>query len=183
MTQPRKDPEALTDFEERFCLEYPKDLNGTLAMKRAGFRGKKTSAAVEASKLLKNPNVVGKIRTLMKERDERVQIDSDEVLREMARLGYSDLRGLYNDDGTIKHPKEWPDELARAVASIEVEELFEGSGENRTWIGYTKKVKLWPKNHAIEMMAKHKKLMTDKVEHSGTVTLADLVAGPKEGKD
>lgn len=191
MTQPRKDPDSLNDFEERFCLEYPKDLNGTDAYVRAGFKGKRTSAAAEASKLLKKPRIVDKIRTLMAERAERVQVESDEVLRELTRLGYSDIRELFDDDGNVLPVKTWPEHIARAVSAIEVDELFEyhqrgfhcevcGRKATKELVGQTKKLKLWQKNHALELMGKHKKLFTEKVEHSGTMTLADLVAGSKE---
>lgn len=180
MTKPRKDPDSLNESEEIFCQEYVVDRNGTRAIQRAGFKGKDSSAAVAASKWLKKDKIVVRIQTLMDERAKRVQVEADDILMELKRLGYSDLRGLFREDGTIKHPTDWPEDLARAVASIEVEELFEGHGENRTWIGYTKKVKFWPKDRALELMGKHKKLFTEKVEHSGTMTLADLVAGSKE---
>lgn len=174
--------DKLSAFQDLFCIEFTKDLNATQAYKRArnNPKLKYRSAQVEGSKLLSNPIIVGKIQTLMQKRSERIQIDSDEVLRELSRIGYSDLRELYNEDGTIKHPKDWPEELARAVASIEVEEIFEGHGENRTWTGYTKKIKFWPKDRALELMGKHKKLFTEKVEHSGTLTLADIVAGASD---
>lgn len=174
--------DKLSEFEERFCLEFTKDLNGTQAYLRArnNPKLKPRSAQTEASKLLSKPIAVEKIRTLMKERAVRVQVDSDDILLELKRMGYSDLRGLFKEDGTILQPKEWPEDLARAVASIEVEEIFEGHGEDRTWIGYMKKVKFWPKDRALELMGKHKKLFTDKVEHSGQVSLADLVTGSNQ---
>lgn len=175
--------DKLSEFQELFCLEFTKDLNATQAYMRA--RGNKKlkyrSAQVEGSKLLSKPIIVGKIQTLMQERKERVMVDSDQILRELGRIGYSDLRELYNENGTVKHPKEWPDELARAVASIEVEETFEHQDGEKIWTGYTKKVKLWPKNNALELMGKHKKLFTEKHEHSGTVRLEDVVAG--QGND
>jgi phage terminase small subunit len=176
----------LTEFEDLFCLEFTKDLNGTQSYLRAKgpeWKGKRTTAGAECHKLLKKPEVVRKIRTLMEKRAERVQVDSDDVLRELKHLGHSDLRRIYKADGTIMHPHEWPDDIARAIASIEVEELFEGHGDDRTWIGYTKKVKLWPKDKGLELMGKHKKLFTEKHEHSGTVSLEQLVAGEAKEKE
>jgi phage terminase small subunit len=173
--------DKLSEFEELFCVEFAKDFNATQAYIRArkNPKLKASSAAVEACKLLKKPKIVAKIRTLMEKRVERVQIEGDEVLKELSRIGYSDLRALYELDGTIKHPKDWPEELARAVASIEVDEIEEWDNERKekVFIGYTKKIKFWPKTHALELMGKHKKLFTEKVEHSGTLTLADIVAG------
>jgi hypothetical protein len=39
-----------------------------------------------------------------------------------------------------------------SVASVEVFEEFQGPGEDRQLIGYTKKVKLWDKNAAIDKL-------------------------------
>lgn len=178
----------LSDQHETFCLEYLKDLNGTQAAIRAMYSNK--SAAQQASRLLTNEKISARIVELKAAQMKRLEVDSDGILRELTRVGFSDLRELYEDDGSIKHPKEWPDELARAIASIEVFEEFEFHQggvhcENcqrkltKEIIGQTKKVKFWPKVQALELLGKHKKLFTDRVEHSGTVSLEDLVSGSK----
>lgn len=176
--------DKLSEFEELFCLEFTKDLNGTQAYLRArqNPKLKPRSAQTEASKLLSKPILVQKIRTLMEERKERVLVDSDDVLRELKRMGYSDLRGLFKEDGTIIPVHEWPEDLARAVSSIEVEEIFEWIDKEKVWTGYTKKIKFWPKDKALELMGKHKKLFTEKVEHSGSVSIEELVAGSNKGE-
>lgn len=46
---------GLTDRQKRFCVEYLKDQNGTMAAERAGYS--KKSAAVLASRLLASPKV------------------------------------------------------------------------------------------------------------------------------
>jgi phage terminase small subunit len=47
------------------------------------------------------------------------------------------------------------DETAAAIASIEVREEFEGHGEGRRLVGYTKKIRFWDKTAAISMAMKH----------------------------
>lgn len=175
---PKKDPPTLEPRQERFCQEYVKDLNGTQAAIRAGYSEK--AAKEQASRLLTKANVLQLIDALQAKVAEKAGVDSEQVLRELSRVGYSDLRDLYNEDGTVKHPKDWPEHLARAIASIEVEELFEGSGADRTWIGYTKKVKLWNKGQALDLLGKHKALFTDKVEVTGKLTLEQLVDGSRK---
>ena len=53
-------------------------------------------------------------------------------------------------------------------------------GSERVWNGYIKKIKFWDKPRALELLGKNQKLFTEKVEHSGSVTLEQLVAGSHE---
>jgi phage terminase small subunit len=165
----------LTRKQELFIAEYLKDCNATAAALRAGYS---QASAEQAAKMNMKHPVVGKIlNEAFEEKKKRVLIDGDEILKELARVGLSDIRGLFNDDGTVKPVKDWPEALARAVSSIEVEETFEGYGAERKWTGYVKKIKLWSKDRGLELLGKHKKLFTDKIELEGKITLEDLVAG------
>lgn len=181
----KADPNALTDQQELFCLEYLKDTNGKQAAIRAGYSDK--SAEQQASRLLSNPKVSERVKQLLEERTRQVGVDVNEILSELKRLGYSDLRKLFDEDGAIRPVSEWPEELARAVSSIEVFEEFEfvHGGFNcpscdrvshKRLIGQTKKVKFWSKPHALEMLGRHKKLFTDKFEFSASNGLADRLA-------
>lgn len=78
----------------------------------------------------------------------------DRILKELHALATVDISKAYNEDGTLKHPKEMPPELRSAVASIEVFEEFEGVGKDRALVGHTKKVKFWDKPKAIELIGK-----------------------------
>jgi phage terminase small subunit len=172
---------TLNDQQERFCQEYVVDLNGTKAAARAGYSEK--GAHVEASRLLRNPKVTARLSELQAARSKRTQITSDMVLLELAKLANSDLRRLFNANGELLPPSEWPDDVALAVSSVEVEELFDGYGQDRTQIGYTKKVKFWDKPKALELLGKHLKLFTDKVEHSASESLEALLTGQRRVKD
>lgn len=173
----------LTPQQERFCEEYLKDLNATRACERAGYKGNEKTLAATGSRLLRIDKVTVRCQEMMNARSERTKVDSDTILRELLKLATSDLRKLFQENGALKNPDEWPDDVAMAVAGVEVLEEFEGYGEDRTWIGYTKKVKFWDKPKALELLGKHLKLFTDKVEHSGKVTLEDLVAGSVDHKE
>jgi phage terminase small subunit len=162
--KPKAPKSELTPKQRLFAAEYLKDGVGKAAAIRAGYAER--YADREASRLLADPRIAELVNVKIDAQVKRVENDADRILRELMRLGYSDIRRLFKDDGTVKHPKDWPAQLARAIASIEVEELFEGSGDSRTWIGYTKKVKFWPKDRALELLGKNRKLFTDKVEHS-----------------
>lgn len=161
----RRNAADLTDKQRLFCAEYLVDLNATAAAKRAGYSDK--TARVTAQDLLMQPKITAHLQSLMNERAARTQVTADRVITEVARLGFADLRKLFDDKGALLPVREWPDDLAAAIASVEVDELFEGFGENRVHVGYTRKVKLWDKGKALEMLGRHLKLWIDKVEHSG----------------
>lgn len=161
----RKNAAELTDKQRRFCAEYLVDLNATQAAKRAGYSDK--TARVTAQELLTTTKVVAHLQQLMDERAQRTQVTADRVITEVARLGFADLRRLFDDKGALLPVQEWPDDVAAAIASVEVDELFEGFGENRVQVGYTKKVKLWDKGKALEMLGRHLKLWIDRAELSG----------------
>jgi phage terminase small subunit len=99
----------------------------------------------------------------------------ERVLLELKRIGEADIRKIFDEDGNIKPVHEWPNEVAAFVSSIETVEEFEGSGKDREQIGWNKKVKLWNKERALELLGKNIQMFTDKIEHSGKLTLEDLV--------
>lgn len=127
--------------------------NGTQAAIMAGFSAK--TAGVQATKLLKEANVQQMIAERRRELVEKSKLTTDELLIELAKIVRADLRTLFNEDGSLKSPKDWPDEVAGAVAGMEIDELFDGVGKDRIQIGMTKKLKLWDKNSAIEKAMKH----------------------------
>ena len=102
------------------------------------------------------------------------------VISELKHIASTDIRELFTENNTVKDPKDWPDHLARAVKSIEVDELFEGYGKERTQIGVTRKIQLWDKPKALELIGRHLAMFTDKTEVSGKMTLEDLVVAAAE---
>lgn len=105
----------------------------------------------------------------------RKEYQVEKYLDELRSLGLSDIRQLYNEDNSLKDVSEWPDEVARAIKSVETDELYEGTGRDRIQVGYTKKVTFWDKTRAIELLGKNLGLFTDKSELTVKASLSDLV--------
>ena len=164
----------LTPQQELFCQEYVKDLNGKRAAIRAGYA--EDSAQMQSSRLISNDKVQQRIIELNNEKLNAVKVDAQTILSELLKLATSDIRQLFDEKGALLPPDQWPDNIARSVSSIQVDELFEFDNGQRNQTGYTKKIKLWDKNAALDKLAKHLGLLVDKVEHSGTVTLESLIA-------
>lgn len=107
----------------------------------------------------------------------------ESILLELRRLSMSDIRKIFNEDGSILPAHEWPDDIASVISSIEAVEEFEGAGRDREQVGWNKKVKLWNKEKAIELLGKHIAMFTEHVHHTGQITLEDLVTASRESED
>lgn len=146
---------TLTDKQARFVEEYLVDLNATQAAIRAGYS--ENTAAVIGCENLTKPNIASAIAQAKADRSTRTEITQDKVLREIARVGFSDLRKMMTDEGALLDPQEWDDDTAAAISSIEVVTTYNGeTDENGRKIPeHTKKIKVWDKNAALEKLCKH----------------------------
>lgn len=153
----------LTPRQQRFVDEYLIDRNATQAAIRAGYNPK------NASKLgynnIQKPVVQQAIHTAIQKQQKRTEITQDRVLQEYARLAFFDPRKLFRADGSPKPIEALDDDTAAALTSIDVREEYEGSGEERVFVGYTKKYRLANKMGALNSLAKHMGLFDAK--HNG----------------
>jgi phage terminase small subunit len=154
MTRARP-PADLGPRQERFVEEYLLDLNAKQAAIRAGYSPK--TAEAQGSRLLSNVKVQRAISARMAARSKRTEVAADRALLEIARLGFSDLRRLFHEDGRLKHPNEWDDDTAASIASVEVVTRSLGDGV----VEYVRQIKLWDKGKALEQLSKHLGLYRD----------------------
>lgn len=166
----------LTPKQSAFVREYLVDLNATAAYKRAGYIAKGNAAEVNATRLLRNAQVQAEIQMAMNQRAQRNDITADRVLKEIARLAFFDPRRLLNGDGTPKAIHELDDDTAAAVAGIDI--VTKGNED----LGYADilKIKLADKSKNLELLGRHLKLFTDKIEVD---VGADLATRMKEARE
>lgn len=145
---------------ERFCLEYVKDLNATQAYVRAGYSRK--GAAQSAAALLRNPKIGGRVAELQGKLANKLEITAERVLRETARLAFSDPRKFFKEDGTLKAITELDDDTAASLSSFEVVAKVVPGGEGAT--EDVRKFKVWDKPTALGLLGKHLNLFTEKLE-------------------
>lgn len=155
-------------FVELYLATHPR--NGKRAYLALHPKVKDATAEVEASKLLRKPKVSAMLEARTKELQQKLEVNTENVLRELGRLAFFDIRKLYDENGKLKAPHDLDDDTAAALASIESEELFEGRGEDREHIGTVRKVKIFDKNPSLAnamkhlgMFEKHNKQVTDPV--------------------
>jgi phage terminase small subunit len=153
----KKKSNKLTVRDRRFIDELEKDWNATRAAIAIGFSEK--SAGPRGWEYRHKPLIQAELERRMAERLQKMGVHAERVLQELVRIGLSDIRKIFNDDGSLKSITNLDDETAAALASVEVFEEFAGRGEDRVQIGLTKKVKVFDKVRALELLGKHLKLV------------------------
>jgi phage terminase small subunit len=113
-------------------------------------------------------------KSVLKARCEKLEISADWVLGELRKLAGYDAGAIFNDDGSLKPIKEWDASARAALVGFDHEKLFEyfGGGQAKH-VGTTRKIKLADKLRALEMLGRHLKLFTDRVEVADMDGLAE----------
>lgn len=144
----------LTPKKRKFALEYLKDLNGAQAAIRAGYS--KNGAAVTATNLLIDPNVKEIIEQEQAKHAEKSGITIERVLKEYAKIGFSDITDYldYDNSGVrLKASKDLADGKTAAISEVRADVE---SGEVR--------IKLHDKKNALDSIARHLGMFKDSVE-------------------
>ena len=173
----------LNPRQRQFVAEYLKDKNATQAAIRAGYAAK--DADVQGPRLLGHVGIAALISEGLERQEQRAVIKADEILNELRRIATCDIGQAIQPDGKVKPLHEMPEDVRRAISSIEVEawngpgieERDEETGEIvRKPLGYTTKLKFWNKNDAIRDAMKHLGIAgKEKVEVEGKLTLEQLL--------
>lgn len=85
-----------------------------------------------------------------------VDIASRRTIFENARLGFSDVRRLFRPGTTeLLPPSEWDDDMAAAVSSFKVKEVYGEGKDGKGALGLLSEVKLHDKGHALDRLMRH----------------------------
>lgn len=155
----------LTDKQAAFIREYLVDLNATQAAIRAGYSA--NTATVIAHETLSKPYIQEALKCAMDKRASRTEITADRVLKEYARLGFFDPRKLFDKDGKPLEIQDIDDDTAAVLSGLDVQEIYEGTGVDKKFVGFSKKYKLADKKGALDSIARHLGMFIDKQEISG----------------
>lgn len=116
----RKRQNGLTDAQERFCQAYLKHLNLTLAYQEAYPKASPSSARSAAPRLFANVRVQDRIAELQAERDTRVQVETDDILRSILEIRDRCMQGEPILDGEGKPTGEWRFDARHALRANEL---------------------------------------------------------------
>lgn len=159
------DFDRLTPKQRRFVEHYlaMEDPSPSVAAKKAGYKH-----THRGSELLNNPLVKAALGKHEKLRHEAMRVNGDDALREVMCIGMSDIGAYVADDGlSFKPVSEWSEEARRAVSEIE---YFTNPLTGEVGI---RKIKLWPKQPALELLLKRLDMIPD-AEKEYVLTLGSL---------
>lgn len=173
----------------RFVEEYLIDLNGTQAAIRAGYSER--TAQEQSSRLLSNVMVAKAIAEAQESRAKRTEITQDRVIRELAKIGFADIRKAVRWANELKLANPLSEEegaqevLVSTVLLVPSDEIDDDTAAAIAEISNTAqgvKIKLYDKKAALVDLGKHLGMFVDRTEHSVSESLADLIAKSFEPK-
>jgi len=82
---------------QQFVTEWLISANGSEAARKAGSKASNISQA--GRQLLRKAEIQRAICEMQAQISEKLEITAEKVLKEMARIGFSDLRNIFDDKG------------------------------------------------------------------------------------
>lgn len=151
--------------QQKFVLEYLKDLNATQAAIRAGY-SEKTARHI-ASENLAKPDIAAAIAAKQGKVMAKLDVSAERILRERARLAFFDPRKLFDDAGEPIHVSKLDDDTAACIAGLDI--VTQGNSE----VGFASvlKVKLADKNASLTALEKINGMYSTGDEPAGVLNI------------
>ena len=146
---------------ELFCREYVIDFKTGRAARAAGYSPDNCDQQGYILKL--RPEIRARIKELTRKKLSRADCTADRVMQELARVAFSDIRDMFDEEGNLLPIHELSDDAAAAVAGIDVEYKVErgrdDDGNPTQVVSRVAKIRRAPKMDALKVLAQHLKLI------------------------
>lgn len=161
-----KNEHGLTPQQEKFALSVAegKCLADAYRAAYKTERMKPETVQNNAYMLMQRSEVSARVKALAQKVEEHFAIDTAKLLRESARIAFSDISRIMDADGKVKLPHELDPDTRAAIASFKIDEYGR--------IEY----KFWDKNNSHERLFKHKALFELDNKQKGQAA-AEFLAG------
>ena len=160
----------LTAKQQAFVREYLVDLNATQAAIRAGYS--ENTAAEIGYENLNKLQIKLAVRVAQAARARRTEVTADKVIREYARLAFSDISDLVTIEGGVVKVRDTAELTEdQRVAISEISETANGL-----------RVKAHSKTTALEALGKHLGMFIDRRETGGPGEFANLTEDELEDR-
>jgi len=183
----RPDVETLSFNDIRFCQHYAAHGNAAEAYRQADYRNSKSSdGAVRhaAHDKLTKANIRRYIRLLRQQAADAARVTVDELAVGFTQVAYADRTGVFNPDGTMKPPGEWPAELRSIIAGVEAEDIEEWDDDRKckVTVGRRWKVKFERSMEARKVLAQWRGMIGSDKSAKVIAETLKVLAGVDEGK-
>jgi phage terminase small subunit len=179
-TAPRtRGPGHLNARQQRFVEEYLIDLNATAAYRRAGYKSGGTAARAGAAQILANTSVADAIAQAKARRSARTQVRYDDVIRELARIGFSSIADFisWDAEGRITAVPSEELDADKTAAILNVKATLGRKGEA---LGL--EIRLHNKIQALGLLLRHLGDMPEEEPEVAQAGLARLLLGTLEAE-
>lgn len=178
--RPSTEYKPITDMMERYCQEYVQTPdNQAEAASRAGYAAPDNAA----SRMMKDPRIQKRIAELMEERNRRMRISADYVLQRLVEIDQMDVIDILDDEGGLKPVSQWPKVWRTSLSALDINRIRMAGKDGEDDIESTLQKVKWPdKVKNLELIGKHVDVnaFKERVEVSGTVTIADKMAAARK---
>lgn len=175
----------LTPKQQAFVREYLVDLCASDAARRAGYAP--AYADRQGHQQLANPRVRTAIAAAQAKRAKKTDITAERVLRELARIAFSDVRNLFTWDeerACYVPSADLTDDQAAAISAVKAETTrFVGDDGEREVEKIKLELKTYDKLSALEKIAKHLGLLVDRSEHQEVRDITVRFVHEQAGRD
>jgi len=166
---------------EIFAQQRAKGMSYLMAYVKAGYKRHEGNAY----RLSQNESVKRRIADIQAEAltpvIESIQYDTQSVLDELARVGFSSIRNVFDDEGFIKSVIDMDDNTLRAIKKIKAREEYDDDGKKAATLY---EIEFWDKLNALsklgdhfELFGKSKQIADDPLRKFATL-LMDAAARP-----
>mgnify|MGYP001014971846 CR=1 FL=1 len=170
----------LSAMMEAYCQSYIKmPENQRQAAIDAGFSP--NTAAAKASGMMRDERIQKRIAELMEERNKRLRVSADYVLRRLVEIDQMDVLDILQDDGGLKPISQWPKIWRTTLSGLDISTTITNFDET-TLENMLKKIK-WPdKVKNLELIGKHVDVnaFKERVDVNVNFTIADRMAAARK---
>jgi phage terminase small subunit len=140
--------EILTLQQQRFCDEYLVSFNAYTSAVCAGY----SMNTARKAELLHLPKIQAYLKAGMAKNAERLQVTHDMILRELAKVAFSNMGNYYDDNATLKPMCCLTTDEKAAISQYQIMDSLDQDG-NR--VGEFSRIKLHNKMSALDKIARH----------------------------
>ena len=133
--------------QQRFVIEYVRDLNATAAARRAGYTG-----STRGSELVHSPRVAEEIQRHLDAKAEAARLDAVKVLDHAVKMLSADIADIMTDKGAYKPISEWPLIWRQMLSACDVTTVRNAKGDE---IGAVTRTKFADRVKVLELIGRH----------------------------